>query len=385
MCSVLRGRNPCNAQKGARAKLAKALPCPRKRVTLAAMRPAFQLIFALLLGAGCSRTAPESQWPPPGPKDGLPVAPFPDKEDSEPEPTAEAAPEPPKPEGIDGALPKAPPTALSRSHQCKDAQCRLAKLVPDVAFAKAQPGGADSPGTFWLEDVAPSSTLTFPRHQRVEVLALVLGGKLLASGDEGGAALTLDTWGALRAPGAGLNLKAGPEGAKVVLALATKSGTLADAVTELDKKAFAVRWLKRPAPLAQVSLDSVKDLGWGGGAFHARIGFGGEGTYPGSLGALLTSASATIKEHDHPTWEHIAILDGEGTMKMAGKDYPVTPGAVFDIPPGEKHAFTPSGKRALLAVQMYTPSGPEQRFIQLASAAEKAGPGPAPGDTAPKK
>ena len=84
--------------------------------------------------------------------------------------------------------------------------------------------------------------------------------------------------------------------------------------------------------------------------------------------SLLTSADAAIPEHAHDDWEHIAILEGAGTMKVAGKNHPVTAGAVFDMPKGVKHSFTPSGKSRLLAVQLYTPSGAERRFVKLAEA-----------------
>jgi mannose-6-phosphate isomerase-like protein (cupin superfamily) len=297
-------------------------------------------------------------------------------------PSAERPAEPKPPSAIDAALPPAPPATLVRAHKCNDKQCRLEKWLPDVTFSKAVPGGADSPGTLWIEELAPNAIVSFPRHTELEVLGVVLAGKLLANGDEGGKAFELAVWGGLRAPGAGLSLKAGDAGAKIAIGLAAKTGNLAEAT---GKKAFAVSWKKRPAPLAEISFERTEDLAWAGGAFHARLGFGSEGKIPGSLGVLRTSRDALIQEHDHPSWEHIAILDGKGTMTLSGKDHPVAAGAVFDIPPGEKHSFTPGAERELVAIQMYTPSGPEQRFVQLAKLAEKSGPGPAPEAPAPKK
>jgi hypothetical protein len=42
-------------------------------------------------------------------------------------------------------------------------------------------------------------------------------------------------------------------------------------------------------------------------------------------------------------------------------------GAVVAVPIGVRHAWIPSGKERLFAVQMYHPPGPEQRFKELAA------------------
>jgi len=322
----------------------------------------------------CSRTAPDTKWPAPGPAGGLPYVPLPEPGDAaEPDEDASTPAKPAPPAGIDAALPSAPPTTLARAHSCKDKECKLVEILPNPSFAKAAPSGGDSPGTLWLEDIAPNSVVVLPRHHGLELLAVTLIGEALASGDEGGA-VKLEPWAALRAPGLGVNVKAGKDGAKLVMGVAAKNGNLGAALEHAAKKPFEVRWKKRPGPLSHVALAGAKDLSWGAGAFHARIAFGGEAPIPGSLEVLLSAAKADIKEHDHPAWEHIAVLDGRGRMKLAGKEHPVEPGVVFDIPPGEKHAFE-AGDRGLVVVQMYTPSGPEQRFIKLAEG-EKPAPEP---------
>jgi mannose-6-phosphate isomerase-like protein (cupin superfamily) len=334
------------------------------------------IAFLALAGLGCSKTTPDSQYPPP--IGVLPVAPLPEKSGFESKTDTPAAtptqPASGAPKAIDGSLPASPPTALARSQKCADKQCRLEKYLPDPSFAKSAPAGTDSPGTLWIAEVGAGNTIIIPRHHKLELLALVVSGDAIAGGDEGGAGQKLGHWTAFRAPGVGVTLTGGTGGAKIVIALAAKSGTLAEALDQAAKKPFEVRWVKRPAALSQVSLANGKDLAWGGGAFHARIAYGGEPPIPGSLEVMQASADAAIKEHDHPTWEHIAILDGGGTMKLAGQDHGVSSGAVFDIPPGVKHAFAPSGQKPLLAVQMYTPSGPEQRFIKLAEGEPKAEP-----------
>ncbi len=247
----------------------------------------------------------------------------------------------------------------------------LKAWLPDPAFAKAAPGGEDSPAALWAEALADKSILVLPRNHELTVLAVVLSGKVLLTGDDGGAPKELGVWDAAMAPGAGLSVRAQGGAANVFLAIVTSKDTLAASFDHAKQKPWEVRWKKRQSPIAKVSLKDAKDYAWGGGAFHVRFAFGGSGQkLPSSLETLLTSANAKIPEHAHDDWEHIAILEGSGTMKVAGKDHPVAPGAVFNLPKGVKHSFSPSGKSRLLAVQLYTPSGAERRFVKLAEASK---------------
>lgn len=321
----------------------------------------FSMLAVASASSGCASSAPVP--PAPGPSDGLPFIPLAANAGDD----GGAPPPPAGPSPIEATLPASPPTALERSHRCTEKVCALPQMLPEPAFAKASPSGSPSPGALWLEDIAAGSTVTLPRHADAELLAVVLDGRAAAIPDEGGVAVELGQWAALRAPGAGIGLRAGEGGAKLVLALAAAKGTLEDVRAALAKPG-AVRWQKRPAAIKEVKLSAAKDHAWGKGAFHVRIAFGGEPPIPGSLETLVTSADAAIKEHDHPSWEHIAILRGAGTMRLGKDDHRVEAGRVFDIPPGQKHAFTPAGTEPLVAVQMYTPSGAEQRFVKLAEA-----------------
>ena len=332
---------------------------------------AFQL--ALLAAAGCSSTLPDSQYPPPAPRDGLPFIPFPQEnefvgdfeEDAEP-----AAPEAAVPTSIDGALPASPPLVLERKAACTKKTCELKTWLPDPAFAKSLPGGEPSMAAIWTQEISGGSTLSLPRHHALEVLGVVLRGNAFVVGDDGTGGRNLKPWDAMRAPGAGISFRVEKEGATLVLAVASGKSTLADAFEHAKQKPWEVRWTKRASPISSTSLKDAKDLAWGGGAFHARIAFGGEYQVPASLETLMASPDGAIAEHDHESFEHIAILEGSGTMKLAGKDHPVEPGSVFHIPKGVKHAFSPSGSSKLLAIQIYTPSGPEARFIKLSSEAK---------------
>jgi mannose-6-phosphate isomerase-like protein (cupin superfamily) len=130
-------------------------------------------------------------------------------------------------------------------------------------------------------------------------------------------------------------------------------------------------WTKRPAPVTSVELDKQPDLAWGGGAYHARLAFE-DGS--ASLGSLMASKSAPVRQnvHEHE-WEILAILSGDGTLvrTVGGREEatPIAAGTFASIAPGVPHAYRPAGTSALVAVQLFLPPGPEQRFKKLASGA----------------
>jgi quercetin dioxygenase-like cupin family protein len=76
---------------------------------------------------------------------------------------------------------------------------------------------------------------------------------------------------------------------------------------------------------------------------------------------LALPKGATVPEHVHATEsELLYVLAGAGTMTIAGTQVPVTSTSVIQIPPNTKHSFAAS--QDVRAVQIYTPSGPEERF-----------------------
>jgi len=82
---------------------------------------------------------------------------------------------------------------------------------------------------------------------------------------------------------------------------------------------------------------------------------------PLAASVLALAANATVPEHVHTAeTEILYVLEGSGTMTIAGQAIAVTPTSVIQIPPNTKHAFTAA--TAVRAVQLYTPAGPEQRF-----------------------
>lgn len=79
---------------------------------------------------------------------------------------------------------------------------------------------------------------------------------------------------------------------------------------------------------------------------------------------LTLPAGAKVPEHVHGSeTEMLYVLDGSGTMRIAGQDVAITPTSVVQIPPNTKHAA--SATASMRALQIYTPPGPEQRFKKL--------------------
>lgn len=228
-----------------------------------------------------------------------------------------------------------------------------------------------SPAMVWSQDlVAKGAALRFPRHGAVDIYGVVLKGAVTLRGDEGGAPLPAQRWTAFRAPGAGVSIAAVEPGARFVVAVVTGGEPLRDAVgTAKDKAA----WKKRAAPLATTDLAAARDLAWGGGAMHARLGFRGS-DQRASLGLLMASADAPVPRHRHDdAWEILVALRASGSAGRAASGGALEAtrledGGVVAMPRGIDHAWTPDGKKPLVAVQLYVPPGPEQRFEKLAGA-----------------
>lgn len=82
---------------------------------------------------------------------------------------------------------------------------------------------------------------------------------------------------------------------------------------------------------------------------------------PMAASILSLAAGAKVPEHVHAgETEMLYVLEGAGTMTIAGQDVAVTPTSVIQIPPNTKHAFAATAN--VRALQIYTPPGPEQRF-----------------------
>lgn len=112
----------------------------------------------------------------------------------------------------------------------------------------------------------------------------------------------------------------------------------------------------------------AEELTWANGQMHAHLDIGTDLSPEAYLGRLAGSAS--VAEHVHAEqWEILAAVEAAGTFTVNGVEQRLGPGEVIAVPPGTRHAWRPDPGSTLVAVQLYDPPGPEQRFIGLAKAA----------------
>ena len=89
------------------------------------------------------------------------------------------------------------------------------------------------------------------------------------------------------------------------------------------------------------------------------------------LGRL--EGTAAVAEHEHTTSsETLIAIEGSGTFTVDGKDSRLGPRQIVHVPKGTKHAWKPDPGTKLVAIQLYEPPGPEQRFVGLAAASSLA-------------
>jgi hypothetical protein len=103
------------------------------------------------------------------------------------------------------------------------------------------------------------------------------------------------------------------------------------------------------------------------GAMHAHLDVDDRAVAPTAYVGRL-SGTAPVAEHAHAgSWEILCAVEAAGTFTLAGKTERLTPLTCVAVPPDAKHSWQPDPGANLVAVQIYSPPGPEQRFKKLAS------------------
>jgi mannose-6-phosphate isomerase-like protein (cupin superfamily) len=114
-----------------------------------------------------------------------------------------------------------------------------------------------------------------------------------------------------------------------------------------------------------VRATAAPELTWANGAMHAHLDVDRERATTAYIGRL--EGTAPVAEHSHDaSWEILCVIDARGTAVIDGKTIRVGPRQILAIPPGKKHSWKPDGASKLVAIQFYSPPGPEQRFKALA-------------------
>lgn len=114
---------------------------------------------------------------------------------------------------------------------------------------------------------------------------------------------------------------------------------------------------------------AAPELTWANGQMHAHLDVGREVSPEAYVGRL--SGTASVAEHTHPgAWEVLAAVEAAGTFTIDGVDHRLGPRQVIAIPPDTRHAWKADPGSRLVAIQLYDPPGPEQRFLGLAAAAK---------------
>lgn len=129
----------------------------------------------------------------------------------------------------------------------------------------------------------------------------------------------------------------------------------------------------RPAPEKTiVRSKDIPELSWGRGSMRAKLLVGTKISPELYIGWL--EGTAAVPEHDHPTSiETVVALEAAGTFMLDGKESRLGPRQIVSVPKGTKHAWKPDPGSKLVAIQLYEPPGPEQRFLTLAAAEKDAG------------
>ena len=131
--------------------------------------------------------------------------------------------------------------------------------------------------------------------------------------------------------------------------------------------------LSRPA-VAKVVVRgaAAPKLEWAGGTMSARLDVTAGPKAPSLAPELYLGrleGTASVAEHDHPTsWEILAAVEANGTFVLDGTEGRLASRQIVMVPPGAKHAWRPEPGSKLVAIQMYSPPGPELRFGALAAA-----------------
>lgn len=248
-----------------------------------------------------------------------------------------------------------PPGWKATVGPCEKA-CEVHTMVPPAAWIEGAP--------LVMYDLDTGTTgARFGYDPRLDLFLWVVDGKIQVTLDQGGPTVDVAPWQLVRVRGGGAKVASSSSSRVVVVA-----ARLDQKPIEAPNKAYVEYKVTDREPIAFFDAKKREHLTWGKGAFHFWTG---QTAASLALNALLARKDAGVPAHQHDKeWECLFALDGEGELVLGegGKDgvVPMGPGQKVCVPPGKIHQWKPKGTRPLVAVQAYSPPGPEQRFKKLA-------------------
>ncbi|MEO7112516.1 MAG: cupin domain-containing protein [Polyangiaceae bacterium] len=142
----------------------------------------------------------------------------------------------------------------------------------------------------------------------------------------------------------------------------TISGTGLAVVTQITTRCAGGSF----PPPTKIAATRAPELTWANGAMHAHLDIEDELHGDAYFGRL--SGTASVPEHVHDTSTEILIaIEASGTLIIDGKAQHLGNHQVVAIPPGAKHSYVPDAGSKLVALQIYSPPGPEERFKEMAT------------------
>lgn len=130
----------------------------------------------------------------------------------------------------------------------------------------------------------------------------------------------------------------------------------------------------KPGPVVSLRRAAAsRELTWAKGAMHAHLDVGADVSPDLYLGRLSGTASVAEHRHERST-EILVALEAAGTFTIDGKPSRLGNRQIVTVPKNTPHSWTPDPGSSLVAIQLYAPPGPEQRFIGLDAADRDAGP-----------
>jgi len=220
-----------------------------------------------------------------------------------------------------------------------------------------------------------------PQRVRVARLDLPAGGAYRPPAEPCLDVLMLVREGELRAVGSGIAppeapstlyagdaVRFGPEGDGLLQNLGdTRARTVVAFVRGADGRCGPPSRSADPlvSPIRTASVRTTAPLDALDGALRVRILLDGDGQGAryGGLSVLDGEPTLVVPQHRHPEAAEILLIEsGQGVLRVGERALRVRPGVAVYVPEGELHSYRGEGDQPLRAIQVYTPSGPEQRY-----------------------